>query len=167
MKVHHGFDINSVGPQAVNDGLGKAVEVEFAVGGANSDMDGISPVAQKWMRRNGLQAENLTAIFSLGGDEIDLVAKKVPGRSVRAHCVLLLTGIAAYLGGGAARFTHEKAKETCIQYDPFDNTNFSKHIKEFAAEVAGNKESGYGLTARGHASATNLVREMIVNKAED
>ncbi len=63
-----------------------------------------SPVAQKWMRRNGLQAEHLSSIFSLGGDEIDVVAKSVPGKSTKArmHNVFLLKGVAAYLAGGAA-----------------------------------------------------------------
>src|SRR5438552_285724 len=32
---------------------------------------GISPVAQRWIQRNGLRAEQLSSIFSLGGDEID------------------------------------------------------------------------------------------------
>jgi len=38
------------------------------------------------MTRNGLEAEKLSAIFSLGIDEIDLVAKSVPGKGKkRAH----------------------------------------------------------------------------------
>lgn len=31
MQVHHGFDVNRVGAQAVNDGIRKTVEVEFAI----------------------------------------------------------------------------------------------------------------------------------------
>src|SRR5688500_14178733 len=42
-------------------------------------LDGISPVAQKWMKRNGLSASQLSMLFSLGADEIDLVANAVPG----------------------------------------------------------------------------------------
>ena len=97
----------------------------------DDDLDGISPVAQKWMRRNGLQSNSLSSIFSLGGDEIDLVAKKVPGKSVRARMrsVFLLKGSGCYLGGGAARFTHEQAKETCLHYDAYDGTNFAKHFE--------------------------------------
>ena len=31
MQVHHRFDVNGVGAHAVNDGVGKAAEVEFAI----------------------------------------------------------------------------------------------------------------------------------------
>ncbi len=50
--------------------------------------------------RNGLTAKGLSGVFSLGVDEIDLIAKNVPGKSKtdRTHSVLLLKGVAAYLG---------------------------------------------------------------------
>lgn len=124
---------------------------------------GISPVAQKWIQRNGLQAEQLSSIFSLGGDEIDLITNKVSGKSKRAkmHNVFLLKGVAAYLSGGAARIAHDKVKEACMHYDAYDSPNFAKHLKEFAAEISGSKESGYTLTARGLANAATLVKEML------
>jgi hypothetical protein len=31
MQVHHGYDIKHISADAVNDGVGKAVEVELAV----------------------------------------------------------------------------------------------------------------------------------------
>ena len=52
-------------------------------------------------------------------------------------------------------------KETCLHYDAFDRTNFAKHIKDFGAELTGTKESGYVLTARGLANATELVKEIV------
>src|SRR5262245_6007561 len=130
---------------------------------AGDECASISPVAQRWMQRNGLRAEQLSAIFSLGGDEIDLVANKVPGKSSRARMrnVFLLKGVAAYLGSGAARFPHDKVKETCVHYDAYDRPNFSKNLKEFASEVSGSKESGYTLTARGLTSAASVVKEML------
>jgi len=130
---------------------------------SNDEFTGISPVAQKWLKRNGLRAEQLNTIFSLGGDEIDLVANKVPGKSTRARMrnVFLLKGVAAYLGGGAPRFTHDKVRETCGHYAAYDSPNFSKNVKEFAPEVAGSKESGYTLTARGLANAADLLKEML------
>jgi hypothetical protein len=131
-------------------------------GKEGEDIDGISPVAHRWMRRNGLRADRLEALFSLGVDEIDLIAKTVPGKtkSKRMRNILLLKGIAAYLGTGAARFTHEQMKEACLHYDAYDGTNFSKHLKNFATEVSGNKESGYTLTARGLSSATELLKKI-------
>ena len=135
--------------------------------GSSDEFDGISPVAQKWMRRNGIQSRDLAAIFSLGSDEIDLVAKSVPGKSAtaRMRSVFLLKGIAAYLGGGAARFTHEQVKETCLHYKAYDRPNFAARIKKFFSDVTGSKESGYTLTARGLADAAELLKGMIAANA--
>jgi hypothetical protein len=136
--------------------------VEPVENDAMHELDGISPVAQKWMRRNGLTANQLSSIFSLGVDEIDLVAKAVPGKNKkdRMRSLCLLRGVSAYLGSGVARFTHEQLKETCLHYDAYDSANFAAHLKGFTAEVSGSKESGYTLTARGITNATDMVKQM-------
>jgi hypothetical protein len=128
----------------------------------SGDSEGISPVALKWMRRSGLAPSSLSALFSLGVDEIDLVAKKVPGtnKKERTHSVLLLKGIAAYLSTGVARVTHEQLKEASLHYDAFDTTNFARYLKSFSAEVAGTKDSGYKLTARGLTNATEMIKSL-------
>jgi hypothetical protein len=132
----------------------------------NEDTEGISPVAIKWMKRSGLAASNLSALFSLGGDEIDLVAEKVPGNSKtqRMHSVVLLKGIASYLSSGVARMTHEKIKEACLHYDAFDSPHFARQLKDFSSEVTGTKESGYTLTARGLTVATEIIRKLASTK---
>lgn len=128
-----------------------------------SASEGISPVALKWMKRSGLAASSLAALFSLGVDEIDLVAKKVPGdnKKDRMHSVLLLKGIAAYLSSGVARVTHDQLKEACLHYDAFDTTNFARYLKSFSSEVAGTKESGYTLTPRGLTNATEIIQGIV------
>ncbi|THJ12076.1 MAG: hypothetical protein CAF43_005320 [Nitrospira sp. CG24C] len=136
---------------------------EIASGGREQEgegLEGISPVAKKWMARNGLKSKQLSTVFSLGVDEIDLVAKEVPGKKLkeRMHSVFLLKGIAAYLGTGVARFTHEQMKEACLHYKAFDSTNFSLYFKSFSSEVSGSKDAGYTLTARGIANATEMVK---------
>ena len=129
--------------------------------GDNSE--GVSPVALKWMRRSGLTSSGLSVLFSLGVDEIDLVAKKVPGENKkdRMHSVLLLKGIAAYLGSGVARVTHEQLKEACVHYDAYDPANFATHLKSFAAEASGTKGAGYTLTARGITNATEMIKSLV------
>ncbi|MGB7131756.1 MAG: hypothetical protein WBD59_13150 [Candidatus Sulfotelmatobacter sp.] len=131
-----------------------------------TDVEGISPVALKWMTRSGLTPSRLSALFSLGVDEIDLVAKKVPGegKKERMHSVLLLKGIAAYLSTGAARVTHEQLKEACLHYDAYDGGNFARHLKSFSSEASGAKESGYTLTARGLTNATETIRNLVSPK---
>ncbi|HTQ75655.1 MAG TPA: hypothetical protein VMI74_15340 [Burkholderiales bacterium] len=129
---------------------------------SGDELEGVSPVAKKWMARNGLEAKKLSALFSLGVDEIDLVAKKVPGKNKkeRMHSVFLLKGVAAYIGTGAARFTHEQMKEACLHYDAFDAANFAVNFKSLTGEVSGSKESGYTLTARGLAAATEMIKAL-------
>lgn len=126
-------------------------------------LEGVSPIAKKWMTRNGLGAAGISQIFSIGGDEIDLVAHTIPGDSKRdrMHSVLLLRGVAAYLGSGAARFTHEELKQTCVHYGAYDLPNFARHLKAFGAEVAGEKGTGYTLTPRGLTDAAALLKRML------
>lgn len=125
-------------------------------------MEGVSPIAQRWIARSGLSVESLSSIFSIGGDEIDVIAKSVPGKSKKARLrnVFLLRGIAAYLSSGSARSSYQQVKETALHYDAFDSPNFAAHLKSLGAEVSGTKAAGYALTARGLSSATELVKEM-------
>jgi hypothetical protein len=130
---------------------------------AESDLEGISPVAQKWLRRNDLTPAELSRFFSLGVDEIELVAKSVPGKTKkeRMHNVLLLTGVAAYLGGGVERVADDRFREACNHYNAYDQANFAAYMKDFAAEASGSKTTGYSLTTRGLAGATDLLKQMI------
>jgi hypothetical protein len=130
-----------------------------------ADDDGINSVALKWMKRSGLTVHSLTSLFSFG-DDIDLIANTVPGKSKtqRLHTVLLLKGVAAYLASGVPRVTHDQLKETALHYDAFDAPNFAAHIKGFASEISGTKQSGYTLNPRGLAAATELIKS-IVNKS--
>jgi hypothetical protein len=132
-------------------------------GGDEDGLEGISPVARKWMIRNGLDAKGLSSIFSLGVDEIDLVAREVPGKNKREkmRSVFLLKGVAAYLGNGAPRFTHEEVKEASLHYRAFDAGNFARALKSFSGEVSGDPNTGYSLTTRGLASATELVKAIL------
>jgi len=140
---------------------GESFQAATPSGTGDADLEGISPVAQKWMKRNGLRVDQLSTLFSLGVDEIDLVAKKVPGRSKpdKVRSVFLLKGVAAYLSSGTPRVSFEQIREACTHYDAFDTTNFSKHVKALASEVSGTKESGFTLTARGLTEATDLIKK--------
>jgi len=120
------------------------------------------------MRRNGLTVEHLGRLFSLGSDEIDLVAKFVPGNSknLRTRSVTLLKGIAAYLSTGASRITNEQIKEACLHYDAYDSPNHAKYLKGMAAELSGTKSGGFVLTARGLTAGTELIKEILGIKTD-
>lgn len=126
-------------------------------------LEGVSPIARKWISRSGLSADDLSKLFSLGIEEIDVISTRVPGsnKKDRMRSVILLKGIAAYLGTGAARIPHEQVKEACLHYDAFDRAHFATYLKSLSAEVGGTKESGYTLSARGISAATELLREMV------
>jgi hypothetical protein len=133
---------------------------------ADDEVEGINAVALKWMKRSGLDPRGLQTLFSLGIDEIDLVAQSVPGRSKRERMrsVVLLKAIAAYLSAGVPRTSYEQLKQACLHYNAFDATNFATYLKSFAAEVGGGKETGYTLTPRGLAAATDLIKEILASK---
>jgi hypothetical protein len=131
-----------------------------------SEFEGISLVATKWIRRNGLNIHDLGAIFSLGADEIDLVAKSIPEKSKKARTrnVALLKAVAEYLSTGAARISSDQLREACLHYDAFDSKNHASYLKDLAPELGGSKEGGYSLTARGLTSATELIKMMLANE---
>lgn len=131
--------------------------------GPADPLDGISSVARKWMARSGLNVAHLGEVFSLSGNEIDLISESVSGKSKKKKMlnVILLKGVAAYLGSGVSRVSHQQIKETCLHYDAFDGPNFATNLKHFSADISGSKESGYTLTPRGLAKATNLVKQMV------
>jgi hypothetical protein len=133
---------------------------------AETEDDGISDAGKKWVRRNGLDSTSLGTVFSLGVDDIEVVANKIPGKAKkdRMRNVILLKGVAAYLSGGVARLSHAELKETCLHYDAYDEANSTKYIKAFASDVSGSAKSGYTLTSRGLASATELIKSMLGTK---
>ena len=125
--------------------------------------DGISSIAHKWMKRSGLTAEMLAPFFSLGLSEIDLIANGVPGGSKKEKfkSVLLLKGIASYLGSGVARVNFDDLKQVASHYDAYDAPNFAINMKSFSKEVNGSKEAGFTLTPSGLTEAAELIGEMI------
>lgn len=130
-----------------------------------AELEGVSPVAQKWVKRNGLVESQLNQLFTLGLDNIDLVAKIVPGRTVtdKLRNVALLEGTAAYLSTGIARIPHDKLRETAGHYKALD-TNFAKNMKRLASDVVGTQAGGFTLTTRGLSAAGDLIKEMTTPK---
>jgi hypothetical protein len=130
------------------------------------EIEGISPVAKKWMKRTALPGEKLSELFSLGVDEIDLVSNSVPGQNTkeRLRSLILLQGIASYLGTGAPRVDYSKLKLAMQYYGIDPGKNMSTYLKDFASESSGSVSAGFTLTARGLNSATELIKEMVGRK---
>jgi len=139
-----------------------------ATPGDDSLEEGISPVALKWMKRSDISAEKLSRFFTIGVDEIDLVAKKVPGKNKaeKFRSVLLLKGVAAYLGTGMAKIDHKTLKQAAGDYGADPRNNLTTYVKNMSAAVSGTAATGYTLTARGLTEARELILEMIEGKSK-
>ena len=125
-------------------------------------LEGVNVVAQKWMRRSGLSEDQVSALFSLGVDEIDLVANTVPGKTTkdRLRSVVLLQGVASFLGTGAARIEWAKLKQAAGHYGADAGSNFAKYMSALSAEASGSTATGYTLTSRGLNAAKELIKEI-------
>src|SRR6185437_9525185 len=55
--------------------------LESSEGYDDDALAGVSSVAKRWLRRSNISSDAISSLFSLGIDEIDLVAKSVPGDS--------------------------------------------------------------------------------------
>src|SRR5262249_50114361 len=134
----------------------------------DGEIEGINAVAQKWIKRSGLTESQLSKLFTLGVDDIDVVAKKLPGKKKieRLKNVLLLQGIAAYLGSGVARVEWSKLKQSASHYDADVGGNFPTYMKKFSAEASGSVQTGYTLTSRGLSEAKELIEQMTTQQSK-
>jgi hypothetical protein len=168
LTVAHRSDVERASKPERQSESGLDTQSEPAEQSVADDTDGISPVALKWMRRNGFTVDQLGHLFSLGTDDVDLVSKSVPGdsKNARTRAVVLLKGIAAYLSTGVARITAEQIKEACLHYDAYDSPNHAKYLKGMSSEVTGNRANGFTLTARGIVAGCEIIRELLGVKTE-
>jgi hypothetical protein len=131
-------------------------------------LEGVNVVAQKWIKRSGLSEDQMSALFSLGVDDIDLVANTVPGKNAkeRLRSVVLLQGIASYLGTGAPRIDWAKLKQAAGHYDADAGSNWATYMKGLSAEASGSTATGYTLTSRGLNAAKDLIKEIAQSKTK-
>lgn len=124
----------------------------------------LSSPAHLWLRRNSIPVDDrLARIFSIDQPQVDLIAAEIPGQSTKARmrALFLLRGACAYLTSGEFRFSDDVVRETCRQYGAYDSSNFSMYLRSFNDEVAGSRDSGYSLTARGQRAAADLIKQML------
>lgn len=133
----------------------------------DGEIEGVNAVAQKWIKRSGFSENQLSKLFTLGVDDIDVVAKKIPGgkKIERLKNVLLLQGVAAFLGSGVARVDWPKLKEAAKHYNADAGGNYASYMKKLAAEATGSVQTGYALTSRGLNDAKELIVQMTTPQA--
>jgi hypothetical protein len=128
------------------------------------DFDGagdLPTAAALWLKQNGIESGELESVFHIEGDEVEVIAAQVPGKSNKErvlNCYVLM-GALELLRGNTS-FSDKDARSLCETYGCFDTTNHAKYLNDKGNEFAGSKDKGWTLTAPGKKRAATLVKEM-------
>ena len=117
--------------------------------------------AKAWIRRNKLESSAIAEMFNLENGEFHLDLDTAIGNSKREQTLntYLLTGVAAFLGTGAASFADASARQNCDHLGCYDPANHAVYVKkEFANKIKGSKNAGWKLTAPGLSAAAKLIQ---------
>jgi len=146
--------------------LGETTQIEHhvAADGAGDDSvadDGsYSAHIVKWMRQNGVSAEELDQVFHFNDDgTFDLL--HTPGKSKKEQTLntYILTGLGKYLATQERGFDDATARAFCETIGCYDQANHAAHIKGKGPEFTGDKNKGYSLTNPGVRRGVALVKE--------
>jgi len=122
----------------------------------------LPPRAQLWMKHNNISEEQLQEVFHVGGEDIDIIAAHIPGKSKKEQTfnAYLLSGIKELLSAGNAVFQDKSARSLCESAGCFDAANHATYLKDRGNEFSGSKDKGWSLTAPGLKRAAEIVKEL-------
>src|SRR5438477_5783057 len=125
-------------------------------------IDGISPKASGWMKKNGLTRELLDYVFSIDGGGIDVIATKMPGVSKRQQTVesYLMCGLRSFIQTGEVTFVDKDARSLCQKVGCYDPPNHSNYMRALGNRVTGSKDTGWKLTNPGLSEAAHIVKQL-------
>lgn len=117
--------------------------------------------ARTWMSRNSVTAEQLTHVFHIDGETVDIIADTAPGKNQKDQTInsYVLTGIAEFLKTGEAKFTDKGAREACKKMGCLSETNHSTYMKKPGNILSGSK-SGWALTGPGLKAGAELIKTL-------
>ncbi len=147
-------------PAAASNGKGAGHAHNGAAGIAAAEIPGYAAQAQRWIQKNGIEAETLEHYFHIEGEEGQVLELPPNGKSGRERTVntYLLQGIASLLATGEPTFQDEVARKRCEHFGCYDRPNHSKYLKQFGNMVTGSKTSGWKLTSPGLTAAAALLK---------
>ncbi|MDM9561319.1 hypothetical protein [Bordetella petrii] len=115
------------------------------------DVGAFTPAVQAWLKKSGLEAEQLEHYFHFDGGSVQPIA--LPGQSKKKSdqtgMSYLAAGLASFLRTGDSGFTDEEARKLCEHFGCYDVTNHSKSVKALGNKVTGSKSVGWKLTQPG------------------
>jgi hypothetical protein len=125
--------------------------------------DGISTKAAQWMQKYSITVDQLSQVFSISPDEVDVIAPMLPSDSKRQQTLeaYVLCGLRSLIRTGDGRFEDKEARLLCEKLGCYDSANHSNYMKAFGNAVAGAKESGWKLTNPGLERAAQIVKKLI------
>lgn len=134
----------------------------FAGSGDQPILGGNSQRATAWMRQNGLTSHTLEQVFHIDGENVEVVAASVPGKSKKNQTLnaYALAGVARLIAVGDSTFEDKVARELCSNFGCYDSTNHSKYLKDRGNKLAGSASTGWKLTAPGLTHAAAVIKQM-------
>ena len=123
--------------------------------------------AKSWMRANSITHEQLGHVFHLEGGAPEVLPSEAPGKNGKEKTInaYVLTGIAAFLQTGEARFDDRTARDVCRAMGCFNEGNHAYYLKGKGNVLGGTKDSGWMLTGPGLKLGAELIKGLASDKA--
>jgi hypothetical protein len=136
------------------------------LGGAEVDNDGdgtgLPANVQRWMKQNGVSADELEQVFQFNGDgTFDLL--DAPGKTKKEKMLntYVLAGLGKFLTTNDRNFDEATARTYCKTFGCYDQANHAAHMRDRGNEFTGDKSTGYTLTNPGVKRGAALVKELV------
>lgn len=138
--------------------------------GTAEEHDGppLSPKAKSWMRSHGIAREQLGNVFHLDGGTAEVLPSEPPGKNGKEKTInaYVLTGIAALLQTGEAKFDDKTARAVCKMMGCLNEGNHAYYLKGRGNLIGGTKDSGWVLTGPGLKLGAELIKILAREKTQ-
>ena len=123
---------------------------------------GVSPKAVQWMQKHAVTEAQLSQVFSISPDDVEVIASTLPSDSKRQQTseAYMLCGLRSLIRTGEGRFDDKEARILCEKLGFYDPANHSNYMKAFGNLLSGSKESGWKLTIPGAERAAQIVKKL-------
>jgi hypothetical protein len=118
--------------------------------------------ARTWIKQNQLTIEQLQQVFHVDGDNAEVIASTVPGKTDKVKTInaYILQGAARLLVSGETGFDDKSARALCKTLGCYARTNHATYMQAKGNKLTGSKDQGWSLTAPGLTHGATLVKEM-------
>ena len=143
---------------------GLPVGAKSATAEQDSDEQSASfpPRARTWMKQHGVTTEQVQQVFQVSGDNAEVIAASIPGKSKREQTLsaYILTGAGKLISTGEANFDDKSARALCEAAGCYDSPNHTAILRNKGNEFTGSKDKGWSLTSPGLKRAADMIKEI-------